>query len=183
MSANDDAKDDDRYLSNRTSAGRWQVEFPFEWDADDLVGRRQLLRWSVGVAGALFAMTGLLAGMGFARGRRRVAAREIVDANNVGIGDVHYFRYPDTGNKWDFGVLLRLGEDTYVAYSGVCTHLSCEVYWDKEEHELICPCHNGRFDPSSGDVIAGPPSRPLPKIQLENRNGTIYAVDQEFADA
>lgn len=183
MSANYEAKDENRHLSNRTSAGRWQVEFPFEWDADDLVGRRQMLRWSVGVAGALFAMTGLLAGLGFARGRKRVPARAIVSAGDVAVDGVHYFDYPNDSDPKDLGVLLRLGEDHFVAYSGICTHLSCEVYWDPKEHELICPCHNGRFDPASGDVLAGPPSRPLPRIEIENRNGTIYAVEQEFADA
>jgi len=183
VSANFDAKDDDRYASNRTSAGRWQVEFPYEWDADDLVGRRQMLRWSVGVAGALFAMTSLLAGMSFARTRRRVAEQQIVAAADVPVGGVHYFRYPNVNDKWDFGVLLRLENEDFVAYSGVCTHLSCEVYWDPAQNELICPCHNGRFNPANGDVIAGPPSRPLPQIHVENRNGTIYAVDQEFVDA
>jgi hypothetical protein len=34
-------------LSDRTRDERWQVEFPFGWDADELVSRRQLLRWSV----------------------------------------------------------------------------------------------------------------------------------------
>lgn len=183
MSANFDAKGQGRYLSNRTKADRWKVEFPFEWDADDLVNRRQMLRWSVGVAGALFAMTGLLAGLGFARGNRRVGEMKIVSAGDVAVGGVHYFDYPDPDNKWDFGVLLRLDEERYVAYSGICTHLSCEVYWAEDEHELICPCHNGRFDPDTGEVIAGPPSRPLPKIAVENRDGTIVAVEQEFGDA
>lgn len=183
MSANYDARDKDRFLSNRTSEGRWQVEFPYEWDADDLVNRRQILRWSVGVAGALFAMTGLLAGLGFTRAKRRGGTRALVAASEVPVNGVHYFDYPDSGNAKELGVLLRLGEDRFVAYSGVCTHLSCEVYWDPDQHELICPCHNGRFQPETGEVIAGPPPRPLPVIHIENRNGTIYAVGEEESDA
>lgn len=180
MSANFDAKNEEQHLSNRNRDERWQVEFPFGWDADELIGRRQMLRWSVGVAGALFAMTSLLAGLGFARAKRRGEVQELVAADDVAIGDVHYFEYPDPK---DHAVLLRLDQDRYVAYSGICTHLSCEVYWDPDEHEILCPCHNGRFEPETGEVIAGPPPRRLPRIRLENRDGVLYAIEQEFANA
>lgn len=177
MSANIDprkAREASR-LSNRTRAERWQVEFPYGWDADELVGRRQLLRWSVGVAGALFAMTSLLAGLGFARERRRGEVKEIIPAGELAVGEAHYFDYPDTD---EHAILLRLEEDRFVAYNGICTHLSCEVYWEPESHELICPCHNGIFDPENGEVLAGPPTRPLPAIELREEDGIIYAVEE-----
>jgi Rieske Fe-S protein len=164
-------------LSPRTRAGRWQAEFPFGWDADDLVNRRQMLRWSVGVAGTLFAMTGLLAGLGFARARTRGEPKAIIAADRIEVGGVHYFDYPGTDVK-DRAILLRLEENRYVAYNRVCTHLSCEVYWDPEAGEIHCPCHNGRFQPETGEVIAGPPPRPLPVIRLRNEGGTIYAVEE-----
>ncbi len=166
-------------LSPRTRAGRWQAEFPFGWDADDLVGRRQLLRWSVGVAGALFGMTGLLAGLGFARARTRGEAKEIIAVDDVEIGGVHYFDYPDTD---DHAILLRLDEDRFVAYNGICPHLACEVYWDAGAHELICPCHNGIFEPETGEVIAGPPPRPLPVIRLNIDNGVVVALEEVTRD-
>lgn len=166
-------------LSPTDRAGRWQAEFPFGWDADDLVNRRQLLRWSVGVAGALFGMTGILAGLGFARARSRGEPREIIAADALEIDGVHYFDYPNTD---DHAILLRLDEDRFVAYGGICTHLSCEVYWDAEARELICPCHNGRFEPDTGEVIAGPPPRPLPIIRLRNENGTIVALEEVTRD-
>jgi Rieske Fe-S protein len=34
------------------------------------------------------------------------------------------------------------------------------------------------FHPETGDVLAGPPPRPLPKIELREENGTIYAVSE-----
>ena len=66
--------DESRQLSNRTRAGRWQVEFPYEWDADDLVSRRQILRWAVWASGALFAATAGLAGLTLSTGNETVAA-------------------------------------------------------------------------------------------------------------
>lgn len=169
------ADDESRLLSNRTRAGRWQVDFPYEWDADDLVSRRQILRWAVWASGALFAATAGLAGLALTRDRARGGEQQIVRAADVPTGGVHYFNYPGQDNH---AILLRLTDDRFVAYSGTCTHLSCAVYWDGEREELICPCHNGVFAPETGDVIAGPPPRPLPRIVIEERDGVIVAIEE-----
>jgi Rieske Fe-S protein len=65
-----------------------------------------------------------------------------------------------------------------VAYSDVCTHLSCAVLYQPAERQFHCPCHEGRFDARTGDVLAGPPTRPLPLIQLEISGGYVYAVKE-----
>lgn len=159
-------------LSNLTSEDRWGVEFPFEWDADELVSRRQLLRWSVWASGALFAGTGVLAALGYVRRGSRGGLQAIVEASAVPAGGVHYFKYPGPD---DHAILLRLGDGRLVAYSGKCTHLSCAVYWNAERGKLRCPCHEGLFDPETGGVLAGPPQRPLPRIALHEENGMLYA--------
>lgn len=165
----------DELLSNRTSDGRWGVDFPYEWDADELVSRRQLLRWSVAASGALFASTALLAALAFARARGRRGLRAIVEASAVPIGGVHYFTYPGPD---DHAILLRRDASRFVAFSGKCTHLSCAVYWNAEMGKLRCPCHDGLFDPETGGVLAGPPQRPLPRIALRENEGVLYAVEE-----
>jgi len=167
--------DKQRPLSNPTSADRWQVDFPYEWDADDLVSRRQILRWAVWASVALFAATAGLAGLTLARDRSRGSEQRIIPAEEVRTGGVHYFHYP---GEDDHAILLRLTDERFVAYSGKCTHLSCAVYWSAERDELICPCHEGIFAPETGDVIAGPPPRPLPRIVIEERDGVIYAIEE-----
>lgn len=167
--------DESRTLSNRTRAGRWRAAFPYEWDADDLVSRREILRWAVWVSGALFAATAGLAGLTFARDRSRGTEQAIANVDDVPVGEAHYFNYP--GDE-DHAILLRLTEERFVAYSGKCTHLSCAVYWSGERGQLVCPCHEGIFAPETGDVIAGPPPRPLPRIVLEERDGVIYALEE-----
>jgi len=162
-------------LSNHTSAERWGVPFPYEWDADDLVSRRQLLRWAVGASGALFAVTAVIAGLSLLPERRFGAARAIIPARKLAIGDVHYFTYPGPSDQ---ALLLRLAERRYVAYSGKCTHLSCAVYWDADRGLLRCPCHEGVFEPETGGVLAGPPPRPLPKIALRETDGVLYATGE-----
>lgn len=165
--------ENEELLSNRTSEGRWHAEFPFEWDADDLVSRRQLLRWSVWASGALFASTGVLAALAYTRRSGRGALRAIVEASAVPVGSAHYFAYP---GPEDHAILVHLSENRFVAYSGKCTHLSCAVYWSEERNRLLCPCHEGVFHPETGGVLAGPPPRPLPRIELREDGGMLYAV-------
>jgi nitrite reductase/ring-hydroxylating ferredoxin subunit len=167
--------DPDPRLSAHTRDERWRVEFPFGWDADDLVSRRQLLRWSVWASGALFGSTAVLAVLGYARARGRGGKRAIVNAAEVPIGGVHYFKYPGPD---DHAILLRLDEDRFVAYSGKCTHLSCAVYWSAARNRLLCPCHEGVFHPETGGVLAGPPPRPLPRIALSQEDGVLYALQE-----
>lgn len=60
------------------------------------------------------------------------------------------------------------------AFSAICTHLACIVYWHEQRQVIQSPCHDGRFDPFNGTVISGPPPRPLPAYELEIVNGEVY---------
>lgn len=164
-----------RALSNRTHENRWNVPFPFEWDADDLVARREILQWAVMASGVLFAATGVLAALGYARDRQRGGRQVIAQTADIPVGGVRYFSYP---TKDDHALVLQPDPGNFVAYSSRCTHLSCEVYWDLERGKIVCPCHNGSFDPRTGAVLAGPPSRPLPLIRLQEEGGTLYAIEE-----
>lgn len=68
-----------------------------------------------------------------------------------------------------------------IAMSGECTHLSCPVHLAKEEGAapLACPCHGGRFS-ATGEVLDGPPPRPLRRLPLElpaDGKGMIHVVN------
>jgi len=60
------------------------------------------------------------------------------------------------------------------AYSAVCTHFACIVKWDPELYEIVCPCHEGYFDPYDGGVISGPPPTPLLELPVNVVDGVIY---------
>ena len=94
-------------------------------------------------------------------------------ADSVAPGESFTFSYPDDD---DPAIGVRLEDGALVAYSSVCTHLACAVLWIKASGELECPCHDGLFDVHTGEVLAGPPPRPLPRIELEERTDGIYAV-------
>ena len=75
------------------------------------------------------------------------------------------------------GQTLRISDTEVVAFSQKCTHLGCVVYYEADEHRWHCPCHEGNFDAETGDVISGPPLRPLGRIDVETRDdGMIWAL-------
>jgi arsenite oxidase small subunit len=157
----------------QTGPERWRAEFPYRWDADELVGRRELLRLAVLASGALFAGTAVLAILGRAVGRKQTAPREIALASAVPLGQAYYFSYPGTEDQ---AVLLHLPSGQFVAYSQKCTHLSCSVYYQVGRRRLYCPCHEGVFDPVTGEPIAGPPRRRLPRVNLQQEGDTLIAI-------
>lgn len=60
--------------------------------------------------------------------------------------------------------LVRDG-DAVKALSATCTHLGCQVRWDRDAKRFRCPCHGGAYD-AQGNVIEGPPPRPLDTIDV-----------------
>jgi len=62
-------------------------------------------------------------------------------------------------------IIINRQDKGFIALSRVCTHLGCIVEYDKGKKRLLCPCHAGVFD-LEGNVISGPPPKPLPKIPL-----------------
>ena len=65
------------------------------------------------------------------------------------------------------------------AYSAICTHLGCIVYWHEQRQVIQSPCHDGRFNPVNGAVISGPPPRPLPPYEFEIVAGQVYVGEAQ----
>jgi Rieske Fe-S protein len=151
---------------------RWGAEFPYHWDADDLVSRRRFLQFAVYTSGALFSGTALLALLGLLQRTEQAQAQPVARAADVPEGQAHYFNYPEPGDQ---AMLLHLPGGRFVAYSQRCTHLSCAVYYQAERGRLYCPCHEGMFDPETGEPIAGPPQRRLAQIRLRQDGDMIVA--------
>ncbi len=55
-----------------------------------------------------------------------------------------------------------------VCFSKICTHAGCPVgLYRSAVHELLCPCHQSKFDVLRGaQPISGPTTRPLPQLPL-----------------
>lgn len=62
---------------------------------------------------------------------------------------------------------------TFQVLDGRCTHLGCIVKWKDSEGKFACPCHQGFFT-REGEVISGPPPKPLRKLDVQIINGMLY---------
>lgn len=140
-----------------------------------MVSRRDLLRFTVLTSGALFAASIALAVLGRVDDRRRGNPKAIARVSDVPPGKAFAFSYPGSGDQ---AMLLNLPGQGFVAYSRKCTHLSCGVRYEPDKSRLHCPCHEGVFDPATGNPTSGPPQRPLPRIVLEQRGDTIWAMEE-----
>ncbi len=69
---------------------------------------------------------------------------------------------------------IRHADGKVTALSAVCTHAGCQC--DYQGGQVVCPCHGSLFDATTGAVITGPASQPLPVRRIVERNGTLYAV-------
>jgi len=56
--------------------------------------------------------------------------------------------------------VVRTSDTEVVAFDHHCTHLGCPLGWSGGAKRFLCPCHGGEFN-SEGQVIAGPPPRPM----------------------
>jgi Rieske Fe-S protein len=152
----------------------WKRDFPYEAAAEDEVTRREFARYLVLGAGAMAAANVGLAAWTQLRSINRGEPRPIVALDEVEVGGTYLFTYPADD---DPAILLRLDERSVVAFSQKCTHLGCVVYYVADAEQWHCPCHEGNFDAVTGDVVSGPPPRPLGRIDVEVRDdGQIWAL-------
>lgn len=73
------------------------------------------------------------------------------------------------------GYVLYRGSKGLIAMSDICQHKGCSVIIDKSG--LLCPCHNALFDNTNGEVLRGPASYPLDRVESFERDGAIFVID------
>jgi len=152
----------------------WKRDFPYEVLSEEEVTRREFARYLVLGAGTIAVANVGIAAWTQLRSINAGEPRAITPLADVAVGVPHLFRYPGDD---DPAILVRLSDSEVVAFSQKCTHLGCVVYYEPDEERWHCPCHEGNFDTRTGNVISGPPTRPLGRIDLEVRDdGMIWAL-------
>jgi cytochrome b6-f complex iron-sulfur subunit len=146
---------------------------PSEREITRIFTRRDLLNLSLGT-------TGLLAGAAIfgpiamylaapasertARGDLLVAGADAIPVNGARTKIIE-------GREF---LIVRRDATNFHALARACTHSEvCLVDWDPKRRQLVCPCHRGIFD-LNGNVVAGPPPRPLERRDVVVRDGAVY---------
>jgi menaquinol-cytochrome c reductase iron-sulfur subunit len=82
--------------------------------------------------------------------------------------------------------VVRLAENDFVVYNAKCTHLGCLVDWNDRGMagalgwNFYSPCHGGVFRMDDGEVLAGPPPRPLDVLEHKIEKGELLVNYQDF---
>jgi Rieske Fe-S protein len=156
---------------------KWRRDFPIDTAQDSYVARRDFTKF-LGLTSLAFAVGQFWIALQSRWRQAQGPAPEMAVArlDELRVGGAMTFSYP---TETDPALLLRPDAETLLAYSSQCTHLQCPVLPEIEHGRLHCPCHAGYFDLKTGQPTAGPPRRPLPRITLQVRDGTIYATGVE----
>ncbi len=156
----------------------WQQDFPINREEELNNSRRQFLKFLGLTSLAFFTGTlGVALKALFEQGRvQALPAMRVASISDLPEGQSLNFHYPPDGYP---AILIHLPGGRFVAYEQRCTHLLCPVLYQNDKRRIYCPCHEGVFDPATGERLAGPPPRPLNRIRLEVRGNDIYAVGKE----
>lgn len=160
----------------RTATASYQAEFPYERDEESQVTRREFCNFLFLTSTALFVASAGFAGkLAYnASFPKSFSPMRIAGAEALAPGSALNFHYPKEN---DTAILIRAADGGYYAFEQKCTHLTCPVYYSKSNDRIECPCHEGGFDVRTGNVLYGPPPRPLDLIQIEiHDGGEIWAV-------
>ena len=159
----------------RAATAPHQKDFPYDRDEEAQVTRREFCNFLGLTSAALFAGAAGFAGKAAldARQTEIFTPAKIEGAELLAPGSSLSFRYP---TDRDTAILVHSLDGSYHAFGQKCTHLSCPVYFDRDHQRLECPCHEGAFDSKTGDVLHGPPPRPLDAIVLEIRGNEVWAM-------
>ena len=153
----------------------WRQDFPIDWQEDAYVTRRQFAGFLTLISAGLFLGTALLGVRDWWRRTFAAPTRErlLASLDDLPIGSAKLFAYPNADDRC---LLIRTAPETFVAYNQACTHLACPVTYRTGARELYCPCHEGYFAVDDGRPLSGPPKRPLSRILLAVREGSVWAT-------
>jgi cytochrome b6-f complex iron-sulfur subunit len=128
------------------------------------MSRALLGLWGVGAVGAVLAY------LRAPEQEHRIADRtvRVGPLEDLRVGEATFVRHGTT----PFFV-VRVESERVIALSAVCTHVRCILGFDRERKAIVCPCHDGRFD-LAGNVLSGPPPRPLLSYEVAVRAGDVY---------
>jgi nitrite reductase/ring-hydroxylating ferredoxin subunit len=155
----------------------WRDEFSIETSTESYVARRQFAKFLVLTSLGMFVGNLWIAIRNWFAVKPSFQPQPVALLTDIGVGDVKLFIYPTADDPC---ILIRTAPDQWAAYSQKCTHLSCAVYFSKEDNRLECPCHEGYFSVADGSVLQGPPPRPLPRVLLKREGKYLVATGVEL---
>lgn len=150
----------------------WKKDFPIHKQDSTQVTRRDFAKFLTLVSGGLMAGSGLVAAKAYLLPKEKVAGEHFVcEKDDVPVGGTRSFVLEGSTVPY---ILIHLENGEFRAYEQKCTHLSCSVFYAPGTMQIECPCHKGFFDAMTGQVLAGPPPRALPKLEVFFKENSVF---------
>ncbi|ARF71951.1 Rieske (2Fe-2S) protein [Kitasatospora albolonga] len=131
--------------------------------------RRTVLKGAAlaGAAGLGAAACSTESKLGHAKQPTPTAPVDLGEASEVPVGGAKLYREQRL-------VVSCPAKGEYKAFSAQCTHGGC-VLTKIEGTEGHCACHGSRFDTTTGKVVQGPATVPLPAVPVTAEGGKLVA--------
>ncbi|MBK0370454.1 Rieske (2Fe-2S) protein [Flavobacterium agrisoli] len=150
----------------------WKKDFPYEKPQATQINRRDFAKFLTLVSGGLMVGSGLVAAKAYLLPKEEVQGEHyICKKNEVPVGGTRGFVLEGSTIPY---ILIHLENGEFRAYEQKCTHLSCSVFYKPGSGIIHCPCHEGSFDANTGEVLAGPPPRDLPRLEVIFKEEHVY---------
>ncbi|MCJ1806948.1 Rieske (2Fe-2S) protein [Flavobacterium covae] len=150
----------------------WKKDFPIHKQEATQVSRRDFAKFLTLVSGGLMVGSGLVTAKAYLFPKKEIEGEQFVcKKTDIPMGGTKAFQVKGSNIPY---ILIHLEDGTFRAYEQKCTHLSCAVYYKPGSGQIICPCHEGYFDARTGEVLAGPPPRPLPQLTVIEKEEGLY---------
>lgn len=149
----------------------WKQDFPIKKDQSQLVSRRDFAKFLVFISGGLMVGSGVIAAEALLFPDQKSDKEHFVcKKSEIPVGGTRSFVINGDSTPY---LMIHLEDGSFHAYEQKCTHLSCAVFYAKGTGKIECPCHKGFFDAATGEVLAGPPPRALPKLVVVSRGDDL----------
>lgn len=150
----------------------WKKDFPIRKEQSLQVSRRDFAKFLTFISGGLVLGSGLIAAEAILFPDKKSEVEQFVcKKSEIPVGGTRSFVVPGYNTPY---LMIHLEDGNMYAYEQKCTHLSCAVFYAKGTGKIECPCHKGFFDAKTGEVLAGPPPRALPKLEVVVKGDDLF---------
>jgi nitrite reductase/ring-hydroxylating ferredoxin subunit len=93
---------------------------------------------------------------------------KVADAGDVAEGEIVSYTVGDRS------VAVANIDGDLQAFDDTCTHQGCSLSEGELDGTIVeCPCHGGRFDVITGEVVGGPPLEPVDIFDVVQEDGEL----------
>ena len=99
---------------------------------------------------------------------------KVAGAGDVAEGEINAYM---VGNRT---VAVANVDGDHQAFDDTCTHQGCSLSEGELDGTIVeCPCHGGRYDVMTGEVVGGPPPEPVDVFDVVEEDGELRILTRD----